>query len=121
MAGGLEKGFNAMAKKDYFSAEKYFNKVLFKKCTGANFGLAKLHSIERSPYFDLELSLKHVITADSSLSFELEREKEKLLELGVSKASIVSLKNEIADKAFKALKEDPTDERIDSYLKHFRR
>jgi hypothetical protein len=119
VAGGLEKGFEAMNKKDYFNAHKQFHKSLFKDYTGANFGLATLHFIDRCPYFDLNLALKRVITADSSFGFEMERNKADLLELGISKYSINTLKNDIADKAYKILQEDPTNERIEQYLKHF--
>jgi len=115
-AGGLEKGFEAMAQKDYFSAQKHFEKVLFKEPTGASFGMAKLYSIERCPYYDLDKALMHVNTADSSFSFETDRDKVCLAELGISKSSISALKNDIANQAYKALMEDPSDQRLNAFL-----
>jgi hypothetical protein len=119
MAGGLEKGFEAMAIKDYYTAYKQFGKALKKEVVGANYGMATLHSLERSPYFDLHIALNHCLKAEANFPQLEEKEKSKLQELKIDLPSILAMKESIATKAYKILMEDPSDEALDDFLAHY--
>lgn len=119
-AGGLEKGFEALGNKDYFEAKKQFQKAIFKAPAGANFGLAKLHSLERSPYFDVLKALDYVNSADSAYAFSDEKEREQLTALGIDREQILLQKVIIGDTAFDELMDDPRSGAVDTFLLNFK-
>jgi hypothetical protein len=118
-AGGLEKGFEAMAMKDYYAAYKQFSKSMKKEVVGANYGMATLHSLERSPYFDLHIALNHCEKAEANFPLLEHKDKVKMAELKIDLPTIIALKKDIASKAYKQLMEDPVDEALDDFLAHF--
>jgi hypothetical protein len=119
-AGGLEKGFEALHNKDYYEARKQFQKIIFKAPTGANFGLSELHSLERSPYFDVLKALRYVNSADSAFAFSDEKERDQLNALGIDRERILLQKVLISDRAYEELIDDPRPGAVDTFLLNFK-
>lgn len=65
-AGKLEKGFEAIQILDYFKAKAYFEKSIEKEITGASYGLYKIYSAERSPFFNIDTAFTFLLMCDSS-------------------------------------------------------
>ncbi|NNC83663.1 MAG: hypothetical protein HKN79_08800 [Flavobacteriales bacterium] len=119
-AGGLEKGMEALEKKDYYGAKKQFGKILFKDPVGAHYGLGLVHFEKQNPFYDLDLSLRHCNSADSAYQFAIPRDIDRLKEVGIDGNAIKDLKRRIGLRAYEDLMEDPTDEQISTFLSNYK-
>ena len=118
-AGGLEKGYEALAIKDYFKAHKYFTKSMFKNPSGAALGLSIVFAEEKNVYFDIDSALKYVVYADSAFISASQREKGALYALNITRHKIQEHKLLIADVAYEGIKDNEEQAYFDRYLKKF--
>lgn len=119
-AGGLEKGMESLDKKDYYGAKKQFEKILYKDPVGGNYGLSLVYFREPNPFYDIRLSLKYCVKADSAFHFSMDRERERLAEFGIRKQTIEDHHRAIGLKAYDDLMENPTDSSITLFIEDFR-
>tara|TARA_R110002050_G_scaffold141251_2_gene266344 strand:+ start:46955 stop:49051 length:2097 start_codon:yes stop_codon:yes gene_type:complete len=87
-AGKLEKGFEALLEKDYFKAKEYFEKTLEKEPAGSAFGLSKIYSAEKSPFFNVDTAFKFILICDEAFKITSDKELVDLTGLNVTAASI---------------------------------
>lgn len=119
-AGGLEKGFEALQKKDYYGAKKTFEKLLSKEPIGASYGLSKVHYERQNPFYDIDLSMRYCNTADSLFDHASMRDVQRLDEMGIKRSEISVFKHSIAERAFEELQKDFTEEGLNDFLSRYR-
>ena len=64
-ADKLEKGFEKLKVFDYFAAKEYFEKTLEDEPAAAAYGLSKIYSIEKNPFYNTDLARKYILFSDS--------------------------------------------------------
>ena len=118
-ADKLESGFERLKVYDYFSAKEYFETSLEKKPAGAAFGLSKIFSVEKNPFFNLDLARKYILVSDSSFRLLSPKEKKYFGELGVTEISINNLSDEICSLEFDRVELADSLEAYEHFLFYF--
>ncbi len=117
--GGLEKGMEALKVKDFYGAKKQFEKILYRDPVGGSFGLSLVHFEDQNPFYNIRVSLRYIMRADSAFQFSLERNRVRLQEAGINGAAISNLRRDIGAKAYRDLMKNPTDSSIAVFMKFF--
>lgn len=118
-AGKLEKGFDALKVHDYFKAKGFFEASMKKQPAGASFGLCLIYSQNNNPFYNLDSAYKYVQLADSLFPVLGEKEKKKLIELGITKRAINEKHQEVIEKAFEQYHAQNTIEAYNKYILYY--
>lgn len=119
IAGKLEKGFERLAMYDYFGAKEYFEKTLDDETPAAAFGLSKIYSTEKNPFYSPDSARRYILIADSTFKTLKDRKKRYYAEFGVTDSSISNLSEFICDDAYTRAQNENSVERYNHFLRNF--
>ncbi|TAH41124.1 MAG: hypothetical protein EYC69_09115 [Bacteroidetes bacterium] len=118
-AGNLDKAFERLRVYDYFNARELFLKSMKKDAAAAGFGLARIHSSNDNPFYNLDSARQFILISDSVFILLKEKTKQEYLEYGVRAESINQLKDSICTLAFSSAEQSASLEKLDHYLMAF--
>ena len=118
-AGNLDKAFERLKVFDYFNARELFLKSMKKEAAAAGYGLARIHSSNDNPFYNLDSARNFILLSDSAFILLKEKNKEKYLEFGISHESIGQLKDSICVMAYNLAEETASLEQLNHYLSGF--
>lgn len=99
-ADKLEDGFERLSIFDYFKAKESFEKSLEKKTPGAAFGLSKIYSSDKNPFFNLDSARKYILVSGISYKSIKSKEIKYYSKFGVNDTTIQALSILICEKYF---------------------
>lgn len=98
-AGKIEKGFQALSKKNYFDADYYFRKSLKKHRALAAYGLSELFL--KSDYRNLDSAHKYILMSESNFGVISPKKKQKIQQkLKIDSLAIDKQKHLISNEIF---------------------
>lgn len=115
-AGGVKKGYQALAKYDYFSSKKYFTKSLkYNESAGAQ-GLAIIYLRDDNPFHDMDSAYRYVNMSIEGFDMVKSRKKEKWAIYGFTKDSLLSLRQAITTEFYRRARKDNTVEAYATFI-----
>ena len=119
LAGGLDKGFEAMSIHDYFKAKELFSKKIKKYPVGASYGLCQIYAINNNPFYHLDSARKYILKAEYAYSTISDKNKKKLEEIQINSLKIRVLKSKIARLAFEEAEQIKTVQQYDAFISKY--
>jgi len=108
VAGGIDKGYEALSNYDYFKAKKYFSKALkYNESAGAQ-GLALIYYRTDNPFHSYDSAYVFINRSIQNFDMVKERKKERYAALGFTKDSLYSLRQLISNEFYAAAMTKPT-------------
>ena len=104
IAGGLEKGFEALEIHDYFKAKSLFEKSMKSQACGSSYGLSLIYAKNNNPFYSLDSALKYVKIAVDEFPKTKPAIKKKLNLLKVDSLTILKHRSYIDDQCFQRAK-----------------
>lgn len=118
-ADKLEKGFEKLKVFDYFAAKEYFEKTLEDEPAAAAYGLSKIYSIEKNPFYNTDLARQYILFSDSVFKKLKEKTKKNYKQFDVTDSSIQFLSHYICNDAFKNAQNINSVEIYNHYIQNF--
>ena len=118
-AGKLEKGFERLGMYDYFKAKEYFEDALKNDSAAAAYGLSKIYSTEKNPFYNLDSARRYILISTDFYSRLKPRAIKEYATLGVNSTSISSLSDFICEQAYLFSLEADSVEAYDHYLNYY--
>ncbi len=97
-SGSIEKAFNALNRKDYYTANQLFRKSIKKNPSISAFGLTQLYL--KHDFLNLDSAYRYILISDSSFSKVSEKSRVKFKSLNFDSLSIQSWKQLVSDAYF---------------------
>lgn len=107
-SGKIEKGFDALQKKNFYDAEMIFRKLLKKNKSVASFGLTKLYLT--NDYRNLDSAYKFVLQSESNFQLVSSKSRSKLKPVGFDSLAILDLKQTVSSAFFEKYLRNPSEE-----------
>ncbi len=118
-AGKLEKGFERLGMYDYFKAKEYFEDALKNDSAAAAYGLSKIFTTEKNPFYNLDSARRYVLISADFYSRLKARDIKEYATLGVNSTSISSLSDFICEQAYLVSLDADSVEAYDHYLNYY--
>ncbi len=107
-AGGVDKGYEALAQYDYFKAKKYFTKALkYNESAGAQ-GLAIIYYRDDNPFHSFDSAYVYILRSIETFDMVKERKKEKYKTYGFTKDSLYALRQSISTAYYEEAMDAPS-------------
>jgi hypothetical protein len=103
-SGGIEKGFDALKIYNYFEAKAQFEKNLKKDSVACAYGLSVIHFRKDNPFHNTSQALINFEIVLRNLSTYSDKQKAKILALGIDSSSLDTLKSLISQYYFEDAK-----------------
>lgn len=113
-SGTIEKGFDALQRKDFYTANQLFRKSLKKNSAPAAFGLAKLYL--KHDYFNIDSAYRYILISEASLGSVNAKSLEKLKVFGFDSLAIQGCKQSVSDVYFELAIQQSTEENFQSFI-----
>ena len=118
-ADKIEKGFEKLKGFDYFAAKEYFEKTFEDEPAAAAYGLSKIYSVEKNPFYNPDSARKYILFSDSVFKKLKEKTKNKYRKFDVTESSIHFLSDYICDDAFRKSQRVNSVEIFNHYIQNF--
>ncbi len=120
VAGGLERGFEALRIHDYFLARKLFLAQVGKNPAAAWYGLSLITGRTDNPFHQPDSAYTYLLRADAAFTMVVdERERKRFQALGVDRTSLDAQREQLHAAAWERTVEGNTIEGFERYLQQY--
>jgi outer membrane protein assembly factor BamD (BamD/ComL family) len=113
-SGPIEKAFESLNRKDYYTADQLFRKSLKKNSSICAFGLTQLYL--KHDYLLLDSAYRYVLISEASFSQVKAKSLKKFKEFGFDSLAIQSCKQMVSDAYFEQSIKQSNEEKFQSFI-----
>lgn len=117
-AASIDDAFQSLSEFNYFEAKKQFEKSFKKNYSAANYGLALIYYRTDNPFHNLDSAYSCIVRSEQTYGLMKDKQKESLKKHQFDYHSLALLRQAISTAQFELIKNKPTEEGLDLFVRN---